>query len=322
MRPGVAERLGLGPDECLARNPRLVYGRMTGWGQTGPLAQAAGHDMNYIAVTGALHGLGQDRDRPHFPCNLVGDFGGGSTYLVIGVLAALLEARASGQGQVVDAAIVDGTAHLNAMGADDARRRLGQEQRARTCWTAACRTTTSTRPPTASTCPSAPSSRSSTTSCWSASGSPARCPTGTTSAALGDLREILTETFEQKTQAEWAEIFGGQRRLLRAGPAAHRGGRAPAHEGARRVRRARGHAPAGPRHPRFSRTEATLTTGPSEPGRRHSRGARGVGCRRRRGPPRGRAPRSKNVIRVSGHAKRAPLVRSEPSSTSAPYRPR
>jgi alpha-methylacyl-CoA racemase len=115
MRPGVAERLGFGPEQCLARNERLVYGRMTGWGQDGPLAQAAGHDMNYIAITGALHGLGQDKSRPHFPMNLVGDFGGGSTYLVIGILAALLEAARSGQGQVVDAAIVDGTAHLNAM---------------------------------------------------------------------------------------------------------------------------------------------------------------------------------------------------------------
>ena len=117
MRPGAIERLGLGPDECWERNPRLVYGRMTGWGQDGPWSQAAGHDMNYIAITGALHGLGQDPGRPHFPGNLLGDFGGGSTYLVIGVLAALLEARVSGQGQVVDAAIVDGTAHLNAMSA-------------------------------------------------------------------------------------------------------------------------------------------------------------------------------------------------------------
>lgn len=132
MRPGVAERMGIGPDACHARNPRLVYGRMTGWGQDGPWSQAAGHDMNYVAITGALHGLGQDPARPHFPTNLLGDFGGGSTYLVIGVLAALLEARTSGQGQVVDAAIVDGTAHLNAMattfaalGLDTGRRRSG-----------------------------------------------------------------------------------------------------------------------------------------------------------------------------------------------------
>ncbi|ABL84067.1 MULTISPECIES: CaiB/BaiF CoA-transferase family protein [unclassified Nocardioides] len=117
MRPGVAERLGFGPEVCHERNPRLVYGRMTGWGQDGPFAQVAGHDLNYISITGALHGLGQDKARPHFPGNLLGDFGGGSTYLVIGVLAALLEARASGQGQVVDAAIVDGTAHLNTMAA-------------------------------------------------------------------------------------------------------------------------------------------------------------------------------------------------------------
>ena len=95
MRPGVTERLGLGPDDCHARNPRLVYGRMTGWGQDGPLAQAAGHDMNYIAITGALFGLGQDTSTPQFPTNLVGDFGGGSTYLVIGILAALLEAKVS-----------------------------------------------------------------------------------------------------------------------------------------------------------------------------------------------------------------------------------
>ncbi len=115
MRPGVAERLGFGPDECRARNPGLVYGRMTGWGQEGPWSQAAGHDLNYIAITGTLHGLGQVKEKPQFPTNLVGDFGGGSTYLVIGILAALLEAKASGRGQVVDAAIVDGTAHLNAM---------------------------------------------------------------------------------------------------------------------------------------------------------------------------------------------------------------
>lgn len=117
MRPGVTERMGIGPDDCLARNPKLVYGRMTGWGQEGPFAQVAGHDMNYIAITGALHGMGQTPDRPQFPSNLAGDFGGGSTYLVIGILAALFESRSSGQGQVVDAAIVDGTAHLNAMNA-------------------------------------------------------------------------------------------------------------------------------------------------------------------------------------------------------------
>ena len=130
LRPGTTERLGLGPEACLARNPRLVYGRMTGWGQDGPLAHAAGHDLDYVALTGALFGLGQDRDRPHFPANLLGDFGGGSTYLVVGVLAALLEARTSGTGQVVDAAVVDGTAHLNAMAVTMAATGLQREERA------------------------------------------------------------------------------------------------------------------------------------------------------------------------------------------------
>jgi alpha-methylacyl-CoA racemase len=130
LRPGTTERLGLGPGDCHARNPGLVYGRMTGWGQEGPLARTAGHDLGYIAITGALFGLGQDQRRPHFPTNLVGDFGGGSTYLVIGILAALLESRLSGQGQVVDAAIVDGTAHLNAMTAAFLAGGLLREQRA------------------------------------------------------------------------------------------------------------------------------------------------------------------------------------------------
>lgn len=115
-RPGVAERLGVGPEPCLARNPRLVYGRMTGWGQDGPLATTAGHDIGYIAITGALGMIGPDPDGPPtIPANLVGDYAGGSLYLVIGVLAALQHARAHGEGQVVDAAIVDGTAHLTTM---------------------------------------------------------------------------------------------------------------------------------------------------------------------------------------------------------------
>lgn len=110
FRPGVMERLGLGPEALRAANPRLVYGRMTGWGQSGPLAHTAGHDLNYIGLTGALHAMGEGAPVP--PLNLVGDYGGGSTYLVIGLLAALLEAQTTGKGQVVDAAIVDGAAHL------------------------------------------------------------------------------------------------------------------------------------------------------------------------------------------------------------------
>ncbi|MFD5426038.1 CaiB/BaiF CoA transferase family protein [Streptomyces sp. NPDC127084] len=115
-RPGVAERLGVGPEECHARNPKLVYGRMTGWGQDGPLAQHAGHDISYIAITGALGMIGKPDEPPAVPANLVGDYAGGSLYLVIGVLAALQHAGTpGGSGQVVDAAIVDGTAHLTTM---------------------------------------------------------------------------------------------------------------------------------------------------------------------------------------------------------------
>jgi alpha-methylacyl-CoA racemase len=107
-RPGVMERMGLGPDECLARNPRLVYGRMTGWGQTGPLARAAGHDLNYLAITGVLHAIGRKGQKPSPPLNIIGDYGGGGPFLAFGILAALFQARATGQGQVIDAAIVDG----------------------------------------------------------------------------------------------------------------------------------------------------------------------------------------------------------------------
>jgi len=112
FRPGVTERLGLGPDECLARNPRLVYGRMTGWGQHGTMAHAAGHDINYISLSGALHAIGEKDRNPVPPLNLVGDFGGGGMLLAFGIAAALYEAAQSGQGQVIDAAMTDGSAIL------------------------------------------------------------------------------------------------------------------------------------------------------------------------------------------------------------------
>jgi alpha-methylacyl-CoA racemase len=114
LRPGVMERLGLGPEPCLKSNPALVYGRMTGWGQTGPLANSVGHDINYISIAGALHTIGQRDAPPTVPLNLIGDYGGGGMLLALGVLAALLEARASGTGQVVDAAMVDGSLSLMA----------------------------------------------------------------------------------------------------------------------------------------------------------------------------------------------------------------
>ncbi len=112
MRPGAMERLGLGPKDCLARNPRLIYSRMTGWGQTGPLAQRAGHDINYISLNGVLDAVGSAGGPPVPPVNLVGDYGGGSMFLLVGILAALLEARTSGQGQVIDAAMLEGSSYL------------------------------------------------------------------------------------------------------------------------------------------------------------------------------------------------------------------
>ena len=115
FRPGVTERLGLGPDDCMARNPKLVYGRMTGWGQEGPMAQAAGHDINYISLAGALHAIGAKGGKPVPPLNLVGDFGGGGMLLAFGLVCGMLEAQRSGRGQVVDAAMVDGAAILMAM---------------------------------------------------------------------------------------------------------------------------------------------------------------------------------------------------------------
>ncbi|MDF1629536.1 MAG: CaiB/BaiF CoA-transferase family protein [Alcanivoracaceae bacterium] len=114
-RPGVAERLGVGPQECMAHNPKLVYGRMTGWGQDGPLAQSAGHDINYISISGALHAMGRRGEKPALPLNLVGDFGGGGMMLAFGMVCAMLEAQRSGKGQVIDCAMHEGSAALMAM---------------------------------------------------------------------------------------------------------------------------------------------------------------------------------------------------------------
>ena len=129
FRPGVMERLGLGPEAVAARNPRLVYGRMTGWGQEGPLSQAAGHDINYIALAGALAAIGEPGGAPVPPLNLVGDYGGGSLYLVVGILAAVLEGRRSGRGQVVDAAITDGVVSLMSLFQVQSLRGSYREQR-------------------------------------------------------------------------------------------------------------------------------------------------------------------------------------------------
>ena len=260
MRPGTTERLGLGPEECLARNPRLVYGRMTGWGQTGPLAKSAGHDMNYIAITGALFGMGQDKERPHFPANLVGDFGGGSTYLVIGVLSALLEARLSGKGQVVDAAIVDGTANLNAMSSGYLASGNMREERAANLLDGGMPfydlyETSDGRHMSVG--PLEPQFYDEFVKLLGIGSAPDRYDLD----RLDELRRLITEAFAARTQAEWTEIFEGTDACVAPVLTLSEAAEHP-HMTAREVfvehHGVRQPAPA----PRFSRTTASLSAAP------------------------------------------------------------
>ncbi|MGW4779407.1 CaiB/BaiF CoA transferase family protein [Streptomyces filamentosus] len=265
-RPGVAERLGVGPAECLARNPRLIYGRMTGWGQDGPLAHTAGHDIGYIAVTGALGMIGPDPDGPPaVPANLVGDYAGGSLYLVIGVLAALQHARTHGEGQVVDAAIVDGTAHLTSMIHAMLAAGGWQDRRASNLLDGGCpfygvyATSDGGHMAVGALeqrfyaefarllgLPDADALR----------GDLARWP---------ELREAVAARFRSRTRAEWTEVFEGTDACvapvlsLREAPAhPHLAARATFAEHGGLVQP----APA----PRFSATPGTLRTGPALPG--------------------------------------------------------
>lgn len=272
MRPGVTERLGLGPDECHARNPRLVYARMTGWGQDGPWARAAGHDLNYIAITGALFGLGQDPDRPHFPTNLVGDFGGGSTYLVIGILAALLEARLSGRGQVVDAAIVDGTAHLNAMTAAHLAAGLNVERRAANLLDGGM--------PYYDLYETADGGHLSVgalepqfyAELVRLLGIADRGPDRDDPANHPALRALIADTIRERTLAEWSEVFDGSDAcvapVLPLSQAVHH-----PHVAAREVYVDRDGGPEPAPAPRFSRTPATLGAPPPARAGEHTREA-------------------------------------------------
>ena len=285
MRPGTTERLGLGPEECLERNPRLVYGRMTGWGQTGPLASAAGHDMNYIAITGALFGMGQDKARPHFPANLVGDFGGGSTYLVIGVLAALLEARISGKGQVVDAAIVDGTAHLNAMSAGFLAAGNLLEERAANLLDGGMPfydlyETSDGRHMSVG--PLEPQFYEEFVKLLDIEDAPDRYDFETHRGAARRHRRAVRG-------AHPGRVVGGlrgHRRLRRADHPAHRGDGAPAHGGPRGVRRARGRPAAGARPALLPYAGRARPAAAPEGRRRHPRGTGRLGHRGRRRPDR------------------------------------
>ena len=265
MRPGVTERLGIGPDDCLELNPALVYGRMTGWGQDGPLAHTAGHDMNYIGIAGVLHGLGQDPGRPHFPSNVVGDFGGGSAYLVIGVLAALLEARTSGRGQVVDAAIVDGSAHLNMMWAAILASGFAQEKRAANLLDGGIPYYDIYETSDAKHLAVGALEPQFYAEMIRLMGLEEQVPDRNDFAELGELRKILTETFATKTQAQWAEIFDGTDACVAPILPMTEAAQHP-HIAAREVYVERDGLLQPAPAPRFSRTEATLSTGPSKPG--------------------------------------------------------
>ena len=208
LRPGVTERLGLGPDAVHARNPKVVYGRMTGWGQDGPLAQSAGHDITYIATTGVLSQLGQ-ADKPQFPINLLGDFGGGSTYLVIGILSALLHAKTTGEGQVVDAAIVDGTAHLDLMASGLRAMGLASQPRGHNMLDGGA--------PYYAIYPTSDGRHVAVGALEpqffdvlvDTLGVKDTCPTQYEFGRYDEMREVFAATFASRTMAEWAEVFEG-----------------------------------------------------------------------------------------------------------------
>jgi alpha-methylacyl-CoA racemase len=263
FRPGVTERLGLGPDACLERNPRIVYGRMTGWGQDGPLAHTAGHDINYIAVAGALDSLGHADQPPTFPQNLLGDFGGGALYLVAGVLAALTHARETGEGQVVDAAITDGAAHLMAMAVTMQQNGVWDGRRGTSMLGGAA--------------PFYDVYETSDGRWMSVGGLEPRFY-----AIMGErlgvelpdrndlnewpaLRKVLAETFGQRTQAEWIEIFDGSDACVVPVVPLTEAYEHP-HNVARGTYVERDGLTQPAPAPRFSATPAVLTTPPSKPG--------------------------------------------------------
>lgn len=181
FRPGTCERLGIGPDDCAAVNPRLIFARITGWGQHGPLAQTAGHDINYLSQTGVLSALGHADRPPLPPLNLVADFGGGSMLVLLGITAALYERERSGRGQVIDAAMVDGVSLLAQMMWTMKSTGALRDRRESFLLDGGARSTAATRPPTASTSPSAPSSRNSSQRCSTGSACHRRrCPASST----------------------------------------------------------------------------------------------------------------------------------------------
>lgn len=264
-RPGVAERLGVGPATCHARNPALVYGRMTGWGQQGPLAQRAGHDIAYIALTGALGMIGAPDTPPPAPANLLGDYAGGSLYLVVGVLAALHHARATGAGQVVDAAIVDGTAHLSAMLHGMLAAGRWQDRRAANLLDGGC--------PFYGTYETADGRYMAVGALeqqfydefTDLLGIADRAPARKDVAAWDELRATVAARFATRTRDEWTAVFEGSDAcvapVLSLGEAPHH-----THLAARGTFTDFGGITQPAPAPRFSATPTTVRSGPAQPG--------------------------------------------------------
>ncbi|MFM9692960.1 CaiB/BaiF CoA transferase family protein [Streptomyces europaeiscabiei] len=264
-RPGVAERLGVGPETCHARNPGLVYGRMTGWGQQGPLAQRAGHDIAYIALTGTLGMIGTPDAPPAVPANLLGDYAGGSLYLVVGVLAALHHARATGTGQVVDAAIVDGTSHLSAMIHGMLAAGGWQDRRAANLLDGGC--------PFYGTYETADGRYVAVGALEQQFygefvdllGIGDRAPARKDVAAWGELRETVAARFRTRTRDEWTAVFEGSDAcvapVLSLREAPHH-----AHLAARGTFTDFGGITQPAPAPRFSATHTSVRSGPAQPG--------------------------------------------------------
>ncbi|MFJ6755715.1 MULTISPECIES: CaiB/BaiF CoA transferase family protein [unclassified Streptomyces] len=265
FRPGVAERLGVGPAECHARNPRLVYGRMTGWGQGGPLAQTAGHDIAYIAVTGALGMIGNPGEPPAVPANLVGDYAGGSLYLVIGVLAALQHARATGTGQVVDAAIVDGTAHLTAMIHGMMAAGGWQDRRGANLLDGGCPFYGTYETSDGGYMAVGALEQQFYDTFTELLGIADRAPARKDTARWGELREVVAARFRTRTREEWTAVFEGTDACVAPVLSLREAPHHP-HLAARGTFTEFGGIVQPAPAPRFSATPAAVTAGPAQPG--------------------------------------------------------
>lgn len=264
-RPGVAERLGVGPDDCHARNPRLVYGRMTGWGQEGPLAQRAGHDIAYIALTGTLGMIGRPDEPPTVPANLVGDFAGGSLYLVVGILAALHHARDTGAGQVVDAAIVDGASHLAAMIHGMPRPHGWQDRRGSNLLDGGCPFYGTYETSDGQYMAVGALEQQFYDEFIALLGIEGTVPARKDLARWGELREAVAACFKTRTREEWTAVFEGSDACV-APVLSLREAPGHPHLAARGTFTDHGGITQPAPAPRFSATPTTVRRGPAQPG--------------------------------------------------------